>query len=105
MSDTISVEVVYALPEKQEIVALRLPVGSTLIDAVHASGLPEKYPQIDPDGGKFGIFSKLAKPDAVLRDRDRVEIYRPLLADPKAVRAARAEKIAQKKTAGKEPAA
>ncbi|MCL2020699.1 MAG: RnfH family protein [Betaproteobacteria bacterium] len=100
MSDTISVEVVYALPEKQEIIPLQLPADSTLMHAVEASGLPEKYP-IDLRVGKFGIFAKLAKADTVLRDRDRVEIYRPLIADPKATRVARAEKSAQKKMAGK----
>jgi putative ubiquitin-RnfH superfamily antitoxin RatB of RatAB toxin-antitoxin module len=90
MSDVINVEIVYALPEQQELIQLKLPVGSTVSDAVQASGLLQKYPDIDPQKGKFGIFSKLAKPDAALRDRDRVEIYRPLIADPKAVRAARA---------------
>ncbi len=89
-SETIGVEVVYALPEKQEIVPLALPVGSTLQQAVLASGLVEKYPAIDVAAGKFGIYSKLAKPDTVLRDRDRVEIYRPLIADPKEVRKQRA---------------
>ncbi|MDR1889287.1 MAG: RnfH family protein [Zoogloeaceae bacterium] len=90
MSDTIDVEVIYALPDRQELIQLKLPVGSTLGDAVQASGLPQKYPDIDLQKGKFGIFSKLTRPDAALRARDRVEIYRPLIADPKAVRAARA---------------
>ena len=90
MSDVISVEIVYALPERQELMQLKLPVGSTVSDAVQASGLLKKYSDIDPQKGKFGIFSKLAKPDTALRERDRVEIYRPLIADPKAVRAARA---------------
>ncbi|GHT90987.1 UPF0125 protein [Betaproteobacteria bacterium] len=90
MSDTMNVEIVYALPNRQELIQLELPQGSTVSDAVLASGLPQKYPDIDPQKGKFGIFSKLAKPDATLRERDRVEIYRPLIADPKAVRAARA---------------
>ncbi|MDR2366358.1 MAG: RnfH family protein [Zoogloeaceae bacterium] len=84
------VEVVYALPEKQEIVSLRLPPGSCLRAALEASGLLRKYPEIDPENGKFGIFSKLAKVDAPLRDRDRVEIYRPLIADPKQIRQQRA---------------
>lgn len=99
MSETISVEVIYALPHRQEIVTLRLPAGSTVLAAVKASGLMEKYPEIDPATNKFGIFAKLAKPDAPLRNRDRVEIYRPLIADPRAVRAARAEKSAKKKAA------
>ena len=54
-------------------------------------GILEKYPEIDLEKGKFGIFGKLSKTDAVLRDRDRIEIYRPLIADPKEVRRKRAE--------------
>jgi putative ubiquitin-RnfH superfamily antitoxin RatB of RatAB toxin-antitoxin module len=89
-NDTIQVEVTYALQARQEIIPLTLPAGSTLQQAVEASGLPAKYPEIDLAKGKFGIFSKLARLDAVLRDRDRVEIYRPLIADPKEVRKQRA---------------
>lgn len=89
-TDTIQVEVAYARPERQDVVPLKLPVGATLQQAVEASGLPAKYPEIDPLKGKFGIFSKLARPDTALRDRDRVEIYRPLIADPKEVRKQRA---------------
>jgi putative ubiquitin-RnfH superfamily antitoxin RatB of RatAB toxin-antitoxin module len=88
--ESIQIEVTYALPERQEIVPLKLPVGSTLQQAVEISGLPAKYAEIDPVKGKFGIYAKLAKPDTVLRDRDRVEIYRPLIADPKEVRKQRA---------------
>lgn len=88
--DSIHIEVVYALPDRQEVVPLALPAGTTLQQAVVASGLPEKYPAIDVAVGKFGIYSKLAKPDTMLRDRDRVEIYRPLIADPKEVRKQRA---------------
>jgi uncharacterized protein len=90
MTDTIKVEVTYALPTKQEVIPVTLPAESTLQQAVAASGLCAKYPEIDQAKGKFGIFSKLAKPDTVLRDRDRVEIYRPLIADPKEVRKQRA---------------
>jgi putative ubiquitin-RnfH superfamily antitoxin RatB of RatAB toxin-antitoxin module len=88
--ETIHVEVAYARAERQEVIPLVLPAGATLQQAVEASGLPAKYPEIDPAKGKFGIYSKLARPDAVLRDRDRVEIYRPLIADPKEVRKQRA---------------
>ncbi|MDR0673593.1 MAG: RnfH family protein [Zoogloeaceae bacterium] len=87
---SITVEVAYALPEKQEVVCLQLPPDSPLSAALSASGLLEKYPEIDAENGKFGIFSKLAKPDTPLRDRDRVEIYRPLIADPKQIRQQRA---------------
>ena len=90
MAEQIRVEVVYALPDKQEILVLRLPAGSTVREAIDRSGILQKYPEIDPEKNKLGIFAKLTKPDAVLRDRDRVEIYRPLIADPKEVRKQRA---------------
>jgi putative ubiquitin-RnfH superfamily antitoxin RatB of RatAB toxin-antitoxin module len=92
MPNSIHIEVVYALPQRQEIVPLTLPAGTSARQAVEASGLLHKYPEIDLDGAnKLGIFAKLAKGDTVLRDRDRVEIYRPLIADPKAVRKKRAD--------------
>jgi hypothetical protein len=101
MSELINVEVCYALPERAELVALRLPAGATLQQALEASGLLAKYPEIDLKKNKFGIFAKLSKPDALLRDRDRVEIYRPLIADPKEVRKQRAaEGKVMKKGAG-----
>lgn len=93
MAEHINIQVVYALPEKQELLNLSLPAGSTLRQAVEASGLLEKYGR-DAETSKFGIFGKQTKPDAVLRDRDRVEIYRPLIADPKEMRKAR---VAEKK--------
>jgi putative ubiquitin-RnfH superfamily antitoxin RatB of RatAB toxin-antitoxin module len=101
MTETIKVEVCYALPAKQELVSVKLPAGATLGQALEASGLLLKYPEIDLKKNKFGIYAKLSKPDAVLRDRDRVEIYRPLIADPKEVRKQRAaEGKVMKKGAG-----
>lgn len=92
VASNIEIEVVYALPQRQELMRLRLPEGATVRDAVIASGLLGKYPDIEIDGSnKLGIFAKLVKADTVLRDRDRVEIYRPLIADPKAVRKKRAD--------------
>lgn len=92
METSISIEVAYALAQHQELVRLRLPEGATVRDAILASGLLAKYPDIDMDGrNKLGIFARLVKLDTVLRDRDRVEIYRPLIADPKAVRRKRAD--------------
>ena len=90
MADSINVEVVYALPDKQDLVGIKLPVGTPLKTAVELSGLMQKYPEISLDKGKFGIFSRISKPDTELRDRDRIEIYRPLIADPKEVRRQRA---------------
>lgn len=100
------VEVIYAQPTKSALVSLELPEGSTVIQAVEASGLLEKYPEIDVRKNKFGVYAKLAKADTVLRECDRVEIYRPLIADPKEVRKQRAaEGKVMKKGAGDEAAA
>lgn len=101
MADAINVEVCYPLATKQELVALKLPEGSTVQQAIEASGLLAKYPEIDLKKNKLGIYAKLSKGDTVLRDRDRVEIYRPLIADPKEVRKQRAaEGKVMKKGAG-----
>jgi putative ubiquitin-RnfH superfamily antitoxin RatB of RatAB toxin-antitoxin module len=101
MAEMISIEVCYPLPQKQELVSLQLPLGSTLLQALEASGLLQKYPEIDLKKNKFGIFAKLSKAESVLRDKDRVEIYRPLIADPKEVRKQRAaEGKVMKKGAG-----
>ena len=105
-ANNVEIQVCYALAQKQEIVSLRLPEGSTVQQAVEASGLMQKYPEIDLASNKFGVFAKLSKLDAVLRDRDRVEIYRPLIADPKEVRRKRAEEgKVMKKGGGDLPAA
>jgi len=82
----IRVEVVLAMPEKQELVSVKLNPGSTLADAIALSGLPEAFEDFELDPAKVGIFSHKASMDQVLRDGDRVEIYRPLIADPKEVR-------------------
>ncbi len=87
----IDVEVVFALPEQQPILRVQLAEGATVEDAIRASGVLDNFPEIDLSTNKVGIFSKLVKLDETVRDRDRVEIYRPLIADPKAVRRKRAE--------------
>jgi putative ubiquitin-RnfH superfamily antitoxin RatB of RatAB toxin-antitoxin module len=102
MAEMIDIEVVYALPEQQDLVALSLAAGSTVEQALQASGLLGKH-GIDPAMSKFGIYGKLSKPDAILRDRDRVEIYRPLIADPKEVRKARAAQGKGMKKGGAKP--
>jgi len=85
----IGVEVVYALPERQVLRRMLLPEGSTVGDAVEASGLAREFPEID--ARLAGIFGKRVRPDARLRDGERVELYRPLRADPKEVRRQRAK--------------
>ena len=101
MAEKMNVEVCYAMAHKQEVVSLKLDGGSNLQQALEASGLLEKYPEIDLKKNKFGVWNKLSKLDALLRDRDRIEIYRPLIADPKEVRKQRAaEGKVMKKGAG-----
>jgi len=87
----INVEVVYALPTQQPLLRVQLAEGATVGDAIRASGIQEAFPEIDLAKNKIGIFSKLVKLDEGVRDKDRVEIYRPLIADPKEVRRKRAE--------------
>lgn len=91
MANEIQVEVAYALPQQQVILPLKLATEGTVEEAIKLSGILEKFPEIDLAQFKVGIFSKLTKLDTVLRDKDRVEIYRPLIADPKEVRRKRAE--------------
>ena len=87
----IQVEVVYALPAQQPLLRVQLAEGATVEDAIRASGVLETHPEIDLAKNKVGVFSKLVKLDETVRDKDRVEIYRPLIADPKEVRRKRAE--------------
>ena len=84
------VEVAYALPDKQSLISLEVEEGTTIKEAIEASGVLDTYDQIDLARDKVGIFSKFATLDTVLREKDRVEIYRPLIADPKKVRKERA---------------
>ena len=86
----LSIEVVYALPGRQVLRRLTLPEGSTVADAIRASGLTGEFPGIDP--ARVGIHGKPVSLGTTLRDRDRVELYRPLQADPKEVRRVRAGK-------------
>ena len=91
MSDKIDIEVVYALAGEQTLLRQPVAPGVTVAEVIQASGILQKYPEIDLAVNKLGIFGKLTKADAVVRDKDRIEIYRPLIADPKEVRRKRAE--------------
>ena len=86
MVDALVVEVIYALPGHQEIIRVQLPGGSCVREAVEASGMLQKFPDIDPALTRVGIFGKLVDWKTLLTNRDRVEIYRPLLCDPKEMR-------------------
>ena len=91
MSDKINIEVVYALPDRQILLRQQVSAGATVAEAIQSSGVLAKHPEIDLANNKLGIFGKLTQADTVLRDKDRIEIYRPLIADPKEVRRKRAE--------------
>lgn len=84
------IEVAYALETKQTLLTLEVDEGTVLRQAVEISGILETYPQIDLSTDKTGIFGKITKLETILREKDRVEIYRPLIADPKKVRKERA---------------
>jgi len=88
--EKIPVEVAYARPDEQVILPLEVAPGTTLGEAIQASGILERFPEIDLRVNKVGVFGKIARPDAVLSPGDRVEIYRPLIADPKEARKRRA---------------
>ncbi|MFL9896651.1 RnfH family protein [Paraburkholderia fungorum] len=92
MSARLSIEVCYALAGEQTLIAVELPEGATLQQALDASGILQRYPRIDLGTQKVGVFGKLKPLDTVLADHDRVEIYRPLLVDPKLSRQRRVEK-------------
>lgn len=88
--ETINVEVAYAEPHKQLILPVNIDVGTTVGGAIVQSGMMIKFPELDIENSKVGIFGKATKMTTVLQDGDRVEIYRPLIADPKEVRRKRA---------------
>jgi uncharacterized protein len=86
----VDVEVVYALPGEQVVVKVELPGGATAAEAVERSGLRARFPEIAA-GAKLGIYGRIVTGDTRLVRGDRVEIYRPLIADPKQARRRRAE--------------
>lgn len=89
-AERISIEVAYARPEEQVILKLDVAPDTTIQQAIEQSGMLERFPEIDVGTLKAGIFGKLKKLTQTLQQGDRVEIYRPLIADPKQVRKERA---------------
>jgi len=89
---TIQVEIAYALRERQALVAVEVEKGATVEEAIQRSGILEAFPEIDLQRAKVGIFGRPAALDERMRDGDRVEIYRPLIADPKDARRERARR-------------
>ena len=84
------VEVAYARPDRQWLVAVEVAPGATARDAIDRSGILEQCPEIDPQALQVGVFGEVCEPDTVLRAGDRVEIHRPLQVDPKEARRRRA---------------
>lgn len=90
--EKISIEVVYGVPAKQEILTLSVDAGTTVEQAIIASGIITIFPEINLTVNKVGVWNRAVKLSEELNDLDRIEIYRPLIADPKEVRKRRAEK-------------
>ena len=88
----IEVEVVFALPFAQDICRLRVPAGTTVAQVIERAGVMARHPEIDLKKDRVAVYGRIVSPDMVLQDRDRVEILRPLNADPKEVRRRRASR-------------
>ena len=96
----ILVEVTYATPQKQLVIPVNVDDGITVKDAIELSGIKKEFPEINLDSNPVGIFGKHTTLDHILREKDRVEIYRPLIADPKEIRRQRAEQGKKMKKGG-----
>jgi putative ubiquitin-RnfH superfamily antitoxin RatB of RatAB toxin-antitoxin module len=101
MSSAINVEVVYGRPGKQSLLSLKVAFNSTVLQAIEASGITKIYNEIDLQENKVGVWNRTCKLSDILLEGDRVEIYRPLVADPKEVRKRRAEKAKEEGRADK----
>ena len=97
----INIEVAYALPTQQAIVDVAIHENATVEEAIKASSIMERFPDIDLKTTKVGIWSRVVKLRDTLTDGDRIEIYRPLIADPKEIRKRRAEKAKEEGRADK----
>ena len=92
MPNEILIEIAYALPEEQVIISIKVPTIFNVLQAIEKSGIQKKFPSIDLSKNKVGIFGKKTTLDHLLSDKDRIEIYRPLILDPKEMRRKRAAK-------------
>lgn len=101
-NDNIKVEIIYALPDEQDLQVVDLPEGSTVKDVILTSKILDEYKELNLDSLDVGIFGKATKMTQVVRAQDRVEIYRPLIADPKEVRKRRAAEGKKLKKGGAE---
>ena len=98
---TVQIEVVYGTSSKQDILDLSVPENTTVKEAIELSGILSMYEDIDLSVNNVGIWNKVVKLDATVSDLDRIEIYRPLIADPKEVRKLRAERAKEEGRADK----
>ena len=94
--EVISIEVAYAAMDDQVLISLHVPLGTTVMQAIELSAIKDQFPDVDFGTATKGIFSKLTENDYVLVDLDRVEIYRPLVLNPREARRQRAKKAAEK---------
>jgi putative ubiquitin-RnfH superfamily antitoxin RatB of RatAB toxin-antitoxin module len=102
MSDKqISIEVVYGTPDKQVLLEVKVELGFNVEQSILASNIMQHFPEIDLKIHKVGIWNRTCKLDSELKDGDRIEIYRPLIADPKEIRRLRAEKAKEEGRANK----
>jgi uncharacterized protein len=90
MAEQVTVEVAYAEPSRQRVLRVSVPAGSTVMQAIEASGLVQVVPGLVIDPARLGIYARKVSPDQVVHEGDRVEIYRPLTLDPKEARRRRA---------------
>ncbi len=102
VANHIDIEVAYALPNEQLILAIEVPTECDVEEAIKRSGILQRYPEIDLSQNKVGIFGKVCKLNASLRPNDRIEIYRKLIADPKESRRQKVEMERKKKSATKQ---
>lgn len=100
-STLIKIEVVYGTPTEQELLLLEVEDGITVEQAIISSGILSSFPEVDLNVNKVGVWNRTAKLTDTIKDLDRIEIYRPLIADPKEVRKRRAEKAKEEGRADK----
>ena len=104
VNKTIDIEICYAHRDKQVLLPQKIAAGTAVGEAIKQSGILEQCPDIDLTVNKVGIFGKVCRLDQIINDTDRIEIYRPLIADPKAIRRQRARQVRkgaiQKSTSG-----
>ena len=93
MNDLITLEVAYGIPKKQIIISFQAPKDISVKEAIVLSGIEKKFNEIDLSKNQLGIFGKITSLETKLKHKDRIEIYRPLIADPKEIRRKRADSV------------